>query len=476
MSKLATLRLVTIAASFFAVLSSSAHDSRLVKISEDSFSDPLAQHATEVEPVMVVKNDTIVTAFQVGRFIGVGADTIGWSTSKDSGKTWHRGFLTGTSTAAGGLWAAVSEPVLAYDAKHETFLVSFIPFDDQGNGRGLLVSQSKDGLNWSAPTISLSSAAVDTHWLSCDNSSKSRFYGNCYDAILDFSSPVAYVTKLTTSKDGGLTWSTPIESPDQLAGVVSSMAILPNGIVVVMGRNEGINGDQTYSVRSVDGGISLEATNSITTQSFMYPWMRADPNPASTVDKRGTIYVVFADCRFRANCLPDPACRFRAVTSFCATNDLLLSKSNDGVHWSAPKRIPIDPVSSNIDHVIPGLGSLSESEEEGGTKLALTYYYTTNANLPDGTTCTYLNCQINAGYIGSEDGGKTWHRAAKIAGPMTETWLAATYAGEMVADYISAVFVDGHPFGAFAIARAPNVTTGEFDEAIYAGPLPESDD
>lgn len=59
---------------------------------------------------------------------------------------------------------------------------------------------------------------------------------------------------------------------------------------------------------------------------------------------------------------------------------------------------------------------------------------------------------------------------------MTETWLAATYAGEMVADYISAVFVDGHPFGAFAIAHIPNATTGAFDEAIYAVALPEADD
>jgi hypothetical protein len=59
---------------------------------------------------------------------------------------------------------------------------------------------------------------------------------------------------------------------------------------------------------------------------------------------------------------------------------------------------------------------------------------------------------------------------------MTETWLAATYAGEMVADYISAVFVEGHPFGAFAIARMPNATTGAFDAAIYAGPHPEPDD
>jgi hypothetical protein len=243
-----------------------------------------------------------------------------------------------------------------------------------------------------------------------------------------------------------------------------------------MGRNEGFNGDQTYSVRSIDGGRSLQATSSITTGTFMYPWMRADPNPVSGVDKSGTIYVVFADCRFRANCFANAGCRFGTVTSFCAPNDLLLTKSKDGIHWSAPKRIPIDPVSSNIDHVIPGLGISSESDDNDHTKLALTYYYTTNANLADGTTCTYLNCLINAGYVSSNDGGVTWHKATKIAGPMDEIWLAYTYAGEMVADYISAVFVDGRPLGAFAIARAPNTTTGAFDEAIYSIALPEAED
>ena len=56
----------------------------------------------------------------------------------------------------------------------------------------------------------------------------------------------------------------------------------------------------------------------------------------------------------------------------------------------------------------------------------------------------------------------------KIAGPMMETWLVPTSAGEMVANYSSAVFVDGKPHGAFAIARPPDPKTGRFDEAIYA--------
>jgi hypothetical protein len=56
---------------------------------------------------------------------------------------------------------------------------------------------------------------------------------------------------------------------------------------------------------------------------------------------------------------------------------------------------------------------------------------------------------------------------------MLETWLVPTFAGEMAADYISAVLVDGKPNTAFATARAPNRKTGQFDEAIYTVRLPE---
>jgi hypothetical protein len=457
-----------------------AEEHDLVKVSQDPYTDPSAQHATEVEPVMVAHGDTIVTALQVGRFFGAGADNIGWATSKDGGKTWKHGFLTGTTTAAGGSWPAVSLPTIAYDRKHRTYLISMMPFDDQGNGRGVLVSRSLDGMKWSQPVLAASSLGANGHWLACDNSARSPHYGNCYDAFLDYSSPVANVNVLVASNDGGLTWGAPVSSPDQTAGLVSSIAIQPYGNLLVLGRNGGPSGDQAYAIRSVDGGHSLEATVSIATHQFMYPWLRADPNLTSGVDSHGTIYVVFPDCRFRSNCI-DPGCRFGPSPSFCATDDLLLTKSDDGITWSALQRIPIDAVASRADHFIAGLAVLSEPNDdderfngdETRTRLALTYYYLPNGNLPDGSTCTSSTCEVNAGFISSDDGGRSWQDAAKIAGPMAQTWLVPTSAGEMVADYGSAVFVEGKPYGAFAIAGPPDPKTGVFNEAIYTAELPE---
>jgi hypothetical protein len=458
------LGLAIVLLSIFSV--SSAVQGALVQVSQDPYTGRPGQHATEVEPVIAVQNDTIVTAFQVGRFYGTGSDNIGWATSEDAGKTWRRGFLSGTTAVAGGLWQSVSLPTIVFDKKHKTYLIATMPFDQNENGRGILVSRSADGLRWSAPITAAASSGTNGHWFTCDNSAASPYYGNCYDAYLDYSSGTADVNALVVSKDGGLTWSTPLASPDQTAGLVTSIAIQPNGHLVVLGRTGGPNGDQAYAIPSIDGGLSLQATVDITTHQFDYPWMRADPNLSAAVDAHGTIYVVLPDCRFRANC-SDPGCRFEATTSFCATNDLLLTTSEDGVNWSALQRIPIDPVTSSIDHVITGLGVLSAG---ASNQLALTYYFLPNANLPNGTTCTATTCLVSAGFVSSDDGGHSWSAAHKIAGPTPQIWLVPTTAGQMVADYISAVFVNGKPYGAFAIAQQPP-SVGVFNEAIYVTKL-----
>jgi hypothetical protein len=454
--------LATILVLFFSV--AWAEETDLIRVSRDPYTDPLAQHATEVDPSIVAHGGTIVTAFQVGRFFGTGADNIGWATSKDGGRTWKNGFLSGLTLFTGGTWTSVSIPVVAFDHKHGVYIIAMMPFDDQGNGRGILVSRSSNGLTWSQPILAATSAGANGHWFSCDTSADSPYYGNCYDAFLDYSSPIANVNILVASMDGGLTWSGPVSSPDQLAGLVTSMAIQPNGNVVVIGRNGGLNGDQEYAIPSTDGGHTLGSTADIATSQFIFPYMRADPSAASAVDARGTIYVVFPDCRFRPGCL---------------TNDMVLTTSKDGITWSALQRVPIDPVTSSVDHLIAGLATLSNfdgedrhsAENDSHTRLALTYYY-----LPNGASCVPTTCHIDAGYISSDNGGHTWHDAAKIAGPMNQAWLVPTYAGSMVADFGAVAFVEGQPLGAFAVAKPPNPTTGKFDEAIYVAKLPDGRD
>jgi len=71
-------------------------------------------------------------AFQVGRFLNGGATDIGFARSLDGGATWMQGFLPGLTFNAGAFadpdspFERVSDPSVAFDAKHGKWLISSI--------------------------------------------------------------------------------------------------------------------------------------------------------------------------------------------------------------------------------------------------------------------------------------------------------------------------------------------------------------
>jgi hypothetical protein len=71
------------------------------------------------------------------------------------------------------------------------------------------------------------------------------------------------------------------------------------------------------------------------------------------------VYVVWEDCRFRAS---------------CSTNDLVYSTSSTGLEWSKVTRIPIDAVTSTVDHFIPGIG-IDPATSGTTAHIALHYYF-----------------------------------------------------------------------------------------------------
>src|SRR3954470_23170174 len=98
-------------------------------VSAAPFQNTTSQHATEVEPDTSASGSTVVGAFQVGRFFNGGGTDIGFARSTDGGSTWTGGFLPGL-TATSGLggttgapYERVSDPSVAFDAKHGVWLV-----------------------------------------------------------------------------------------------------------------------------------------------------------------------------------------------------------------------------------------------------------------------------------------------------------------------------------------------------------------
>ena len=172
--------------------------------------------------------------------------------------------------------------------------------------------------------------------------------------------------------------------------------------------------------------------------------------PSAAVDAAGTVYVVWQDCRFRAG---------------CSSNDIVMSTSSDGTNWTAPVGIPIDAATSTVDHFIPAL-AVDPATSGTTASLALAYYFYPVA------TCTMPTCQLNVGFVSSQNGGTNWSASTTLAGPMTLSWLPNTTSGLMVGDYFATAYSGGHAYSVFAMAQANSGTT--FNEAmlVNTNPLP----
>src|SRR5438874_984786 len=97
----------------------------LTRVSADPFTNASSQHATELEPDTFANGSTVIAAFQVGRFFNGGASDIGFARSGDGGATWGTpGFLPGMTFNSGATspYERVSDPSVAYDASHGTWL------------------------------------------------------------------------------------------------------------------------------------------------------------------------------------------------------------------------------------------------------------------------------------------------------------------------------------------------------------------
>ncbi|HLJ68984.1 MAG TPA: sialidase family protein [Chloroflexota bacterium] len=423
-----------------------AANSAVTQISADPYDAPTpGQHHTEVEPDIASYGGTMVSAFQMGRNYGGGSTDVGWATS--SGAGWQTGPLPGltvNSTPPGSyLWA--SDPAVAYDAAHGTWIISSLGVGHQ-KGLGVSVNRSPDGVTWgnAIPVVASGTHSFDKDWIACDSYPSSPYYGTCYIEYDDIT--LGDTPFMTTSTDGGQTWSAPQKPRNGGCCIGGQPVVQPDGTVVV--PIDTIHGMGAF--RSTDGGASWQSEVKITSVRAHDEagHLRASHLPSATVDAAGKVYLVWKDCNFEAD---------------CSANDIVMSTSTDGVHWSAVTRIPIDPVGSGVDHFIPGIGAdQSTGGNRSSTHLALTYYYYPVSNCDP-------SCQLDVGYVSSTDGGDSWSAPQQLAGPMSPTWLASTSSGYMVGDYIATTIQNGLAYPAFAVAQAPSGDV--LDEAMYSSQL-----
>jgi BNR repeat-like domain len=415
-------------------------------LSTDPYTNSTSQHHTEVEPDTYSSGSNEVSAYQAGRFFsGGGSTNIGWAVSHDAGTTWKTGFLTGTTIYAGGTYDSISDPAVAYDPLHKVWLISSLGLT-KTHGNDVLVSRSSDGgLTWSKPGViaaaGASNAYLDKDWIVCDTTASSPYYGHCY-AQWDNRNINGGLIQMSTSTDGGLTWSPAASPPTQTFAAQGGQPLVQPGgkvIVPIYGQDLTNNLFYMYSYTSTDGGQSW--TNPVTISQLTFNIQTASYRggslPSAEIDKAGKVYMVWDDCRFEPN---------------CTAGDIVLTTSTDGTTWSPVQRIPIDPVGSGVDHFTAGIG-VDGSTSGASAHLGVTFYYFANTN------CNNNTCKLYAGFVSSTNAGASWSKKVTLVGPMSVKWLANTDAGYMTGDYISTSIVNSMAVPVFAAATAPKGTT-----------------
>jgi BNR repeat-like domain len=411
----------------------------IVQISSDPYTNSTSQHKTMVEPDTFSFGSTIVSAIQSGRFTDGGASNIGWATSTNGGGSWTNGFLPGTTVFAtpAGPYNRVSDPTVAYDAAHNTWMIASLAISGSSVlGAAVIINQSTNGgTTWSNPVVvhaATGSENLDKDWIVCDATATSSFYGHCY--VEWDNNGGGNVIHMSTSTDGGNTWGSQKNTANNATGIGGQPLVQPNGTVIVPIDNA--NETSILAFNSTNGGTSWSSTITVATirSHTDAGGIRSGPLPSAEIDGAGKIFVVWEDCRFETR---------------CRANDIVMSTSTNGTTWTSVTRIPADAVGSGVDHFIPGL-AVDKSTSGSTAHLVLAFYYYPVSS------CSSSTCKLDIGYSSSTDGGAHWTSTTNITGPMTLSWLANTTQGRMVGDYMSTSFnVSAVAFPVFADASAP---------------------
>jgi len=402
-----------------------ARDCELVgrRLSHDPYRNDGAQHESAVEPDSFTVGRTTVATYQVGRRFEGAATNVGFSVTTNDGATWRSGLLPGLTEASvpPGENERASDPAVAFDAKHATWLISTLALGD-GLTR-LAINRSADGFGWSAAIDAAEESggggeegiAFDKNWIACDNTATSPFYGRCYLAYTH--SVDEEMLAVRWSDDGGLTWSTGADIGARPAVGVFP-AIRPNGDLVAVYLLEA-GGFSIAASRSTDGGATwappvriANVDNGCAVRGF-----RAFPLPAADVDATGRVWATWHACQ-------SPSVR---------TNAVFVATSSDGAAWSPPSA-----VTRGGDDVLPAIGI-----DQSTGRVAIAFMRSSLGG-------------IDTELVESTGSPSRWGPVRRLSADTSGLpSMPRTASGRMLGDYISVHYASGRPLVVWALALVP---------------------
>ena len=292
-----------------------------------------------------------------------GGDSCYFNTTRDGGQTWTPGgrlqvVPDGTEVCA--------DPSVTGDLQGN-FYYAYLNLHNPGSSisnpteSDILVSRSTDG-GGSFPSFVVvarglpGAGLTDKPYIAADARSASKFKGNLYLSYTFEDDVPVFVEgiRVTVSRDGGATWSSPVVLDRGTATTIveaSLPVVAPDGAVyVIYSEFDGFDLLNMKFAKSKDGGKSWSAPAPIASglpspgEFFLrngdpkfgttaFAGLRANSFPTAAITPDGAVWVAWID-------FARGSCNSQLFEPPCDNSDLRLTVSRDGgKNWSAPVKV-----------------------------------------------------------------------------------------------------------------------------------------
>jgi hypothetical protein len=297
---------------------------------------------TEAEPYLAVDPgdpNRLLALYQEDRFPSIGgARALTYALSTDGGRHWHEGLLPNLTVASGGAFDRASDPWVAFGTGGQVYS-SGLAFDENDPQGGIFVSASSDGgATWANPVQAhaQSNAAIDDKdALAVDTNPHSPYFGRVYVGwdISPNDPTQSQTLVMAHSSDNGATYSAPATIFDQGGNIGIIPLVGPGGIVhAVWLHYTGavLTAGSIEISSSTDGGDTWSPPVKVA-DVFAAPVPSSrtgDGLPSAALDPAtGNVFVVWQDDRFTPG----------------ANQILLAASADGMSGWTSPRRISDGP-------------------------------------------------------------------------------------------------------------------------------------
>jgi hypothetical protein len=389
----------------------------VVRVSSDILAPEggVAQPETETEPFFAIDPENpkhLLGVYQEDRFLDEGCRNLTSAISLNGGATWRETLLPNLTVADGGSYERTSDPWVAFGTGGRAYFAA-LAFNETSPQNGVYLSSSDDGgLTWSDPVSVHSGTQTmdDKEAVVVDTRDDSPYKGRVYVGWDFFSEANQQQPEMITySDDGGRTFQTPFTLTDQGASLGIVPLVGPGGIVHAVWLNYGV---------SVTGSLLPALLTSHSTDGG-----RTWSAPVTISE----IYALGVSGSRTGTGLPSVAIDGRTGalyvvwedSRFALTDQVALSRSTDGGQtWSAPIRVSDGPGDA------PNFTPAVAVTPEGWVGVS---YYSLRNNPAHVLVDEYLAISTN--------GGQRFAKSQRLTASSWDLRFAATSDGFFLGDY-----------------------------------------